>query len=207
MAEGFVYEMLIAHEHQHNETMLQLIQMVDGYEPVEIEPLPGPDSDGPQMVLVEGGEAEIGAGAHGFAYDNERPRHAIEVEPFWIDRTPVTNRAYAEFVADTGAEPPMYWEADAEGGWSRTAMGRVGAARPRPAGGPRLLARGRRLRPLGGQAAADRGGVGGGRRRAPIESAPTSTSSASGARGAGAYGDAPSDCGAVQMLGDVWEWT
>jgi len=24
---------------------------------------------------------------------------------------------------------------------------------------------------------------------------------------AGAYGDAPSDCGAVQMLGDVWEWT
>ncbi len=24
---------------------------------------------------------------------------------------------------------------------------------------------------------------------------------------AGAYGDAPSDVGAVQMLGDVWEWT
>ena len=24
---------------------------------------------------------------------------------------------------------------------------------------------------------------------------------------AGAYADAPSDCGAVQMLGDVWEWT
>ena len=37
--------------------------------------------------------------------------------PFWIDRTPVTNRAYAEFVADTGAEPPMYWEPDADGWW------------------------------------------------------------------------------------------
>jgi iron(II)-dependent oxidoreductase len=24
---------------------------------------------------------------------------------------------------------------------------------------------------------------------------------------AGAYGDAATDCGAVQMLGDVWEWT
>ena len=24
---------------------------------------------------------------------------------------------------------------------------------------------------------------------------------------AGAYGDAAADCGAVQMLGDVWEWT
>ena len=34
LADGFVYEMLLAHEHQHNETMLQLLQMVDGYEPV-----------------------------------------------------------------------------------------------------------------------------------------------------------------------------
>ena len=31
LREGFVYEMLLAHEHQHNETMLQLLQMVDGY--------------------------------------------------------------------------------------------------------------------------------------------------------------------------------
>ena len=28
-----------------------------------------------------------------------------------------------------------------------------------------------------------------------------------GSAPAGAYGDAASDCGAVQMLGDVWEWT
>ena len=33
LREGFVYEMLLAHEYQHNETMLQLLQMVDGYEP------------------------------------------------------------------------------------------------------------------------------------------------------------------------------
>ena len=32
LRDGFVYEMLIAHELQHNETMLQLLQMVDGYE-------------------------------------------------------------------------------------------------------------------------------------------------------------------------------
>ena len=35
-----IYEMLLAHEHQHNETMLQLLQMVDGYEPVEHDPEP-----------------------------------------------------------------------------------------------------------------------------------------------------------------------
>ena len=58
LAGGFVYELLIAHEHQHTETMLQLIQMVDGYEPVEVVEPPAPDpaaSDGPEMVLVEGG--------------------------------------------------------------------------------------------------------------------------------------------------------
>jgi gamma-glutamyl hercynylcysteine S-oxide synthase len=32
LGEGFVYEMLLAHELQHNETMLQLLQLVDGYE-------------------------------------------------------------------------------------------------------------------------------------------------------------------------------
>ena len=37
LAEGFVYEMLIAHEHQHHETMLQLLQMVDGYEPARVD--------------------------------------------------------------------------------------------------------------------------------------------------------------------------
>ena len=85
--------MLLAHEHQHNETMLQLMQMVDGYEPVERDPGPRsePAADGPEMVEVDGGEAEIGAGRHGFAYDNERPRHMREIERFLIDRTPVTN--------------------------------------------------------------------------------------------------------------------
>ncbi len=32
LRDGFVYELLLAHEHQHNETMLQLLQMVDDYE-------------------------------------------------------------------------------------------------------------------------------------------------------------------------------
>ena len=42
LREGFVYEMLLAHELQHNETMLQLLMLVDGYElPASIQP-PGP---------------------------------------------------------------------------------------------------------------------------------------------------------------------
>src|SRR3954468_24956553 len=88
LADGFVYEMLLAQEYQHNETMLQLLQMVESYAPVEADLMGSePVADGPEMVRVEGGAHEIGAPASGFAYDNERPRHSVELDPFWIDRT------------------------------------------------------------------------------------------------------------------------
>jgi iron(II)-dependent oxidoreductase len=124
LREGFVYEMLIAHEQQHNETMLQLLQMVDGYEPVGAEfgsrPVAGP---GDETIAVAGGEYEVGAPQHGFAYDNERPRHAVELEAFEIDRTPVTNAAYIAYMEDTGAESPMHWERDGKAGWVLTTAG------------------------------------------------------------------------------------
>jgi iron(II)-dependent oxidoreductase len=124
LREGFVYEMLLAHEHQHNETMLQLLQMVDGYEPLRPVGTAAVDSNGPEAIGVEAGSYEIGAPERGFSYDNERRRHAVELEAFEIDRTPVTNGAYTEFMKATGAEPPTYWERDGEGGWLSTAMGR-----------------------------------------------------------------------------------
>ena len=73
--------MLLAHELQHNETMLQLLQMVDGYEPVraEFRPSPEPVPDEPAMLAVAAGEYEIGAPPTGFAYDNERGRHTVEL--------------------------------------------------------------------------------------------------------------------------------
>jgi iron(II)-dependent oxidoreductase len=125
LRDGFVYEMLIAHEHQHNETMLQLLMMVDGYElPERVRAPAEPAPPGPEMLAVEGGTHWIGAPPVGFAYDNERPRHTVELEPFEIDRTPVTNGAYIAFMEETGAEPPLYWEPDGERGWVHAAMGR-----------------------------------------------------------------------------------
>jgi gamma-glutamyl hercynylcysteine S-oxide synthase len=208
LADGFVYEMLLAHEHQHNETMLQLLQMVESYEPVEVDGSAAAEqvADGPEMVRVEGGDHEIGAGQQGFAYDNERPRHRVEVASFLIDRTPVTNAAYIAFMEETGAEPPMYWERDGEGGWVRTAMGRTEEVDPRL---PVIhvsweeadaLARwaGKRLptEPEWEVAAA-----GASRDRANLDEL------SFGCAPAGAYADSCADCGAVQMLGDVWEWT
>jgi iron(II)-dependent oxidoreductase len=208
LTDGFVYEMLLAHEHQHNETMLQLLQLVESYEPVETDPAPAaePIGDGPEMVSVEAGTHEIGAGPQGFAYDNERPRHEVELDAFLIDRTPVTNAAYAEFLEDSSTDPPMYWERDGEGGWIRSAMGTTEEVDPQE---PVIhvswheadaFARwaGKRLpsEPEWEAAAA-----GANRDRANLDQL------AFGCAPAGAYGDAPSACGAVQMLGDVWEWT
>jgi len=208
LADGFVYEMLLAHEYQHNETMLQLLQMVESYEPVEIDGRPAAEAvaDGDEMVKVDGGTHEIGAPDVGFAYDNERPRHRVELRPFWIDRIPVTNGDYMRFMEETGAEPPMYWERDGEGSWVRTAMGRSEEVDPRV---PAIhvswheadaFARwaGKRLPTEVEWEAAARGAN---RERANLDQL------SFGCARAGAYADAPADCGAVQMLGDVWEWT
>jgi iron(II)-dependent oxidoreductase len=203
---GFVYEMLLAHEHQHNETMLQLLQLVDGYEPADRVPVPEAGADGPEMVRVDGGEVQIGAPDPGFAYDNERPVHTVELAPFWIDRTPVTNAAYASFVSETEAEPPMYWEPDGAGWWVTTAFGRSAELEPAH---PVIhvswheadaFARwaGKRLPTEKEWEAAARGAD---RDRANLDQLGFGTAPA------GAYADAASDCGAVQMLGDVWEWT
>jgi iron(II)-dependent oxidoreductase len=135
LREGFVYEMLLAHERQHNETMLQLLQMVDDYAlpahfearltPPLIADIASEDEvtvgDG-QTIGFDAGEYEIGAPTHGFAYDNERPRHTVELAAFTIDRTPVDNATYLQFMEETGAEPPLYRERDG-GGWVLTRMG------------------------------------------------------------------------------------
>jgi gamma-glutamyl hercynylcysteine S-oxide synthase len=138
LREGFVYELLLAHEQQHNETMLQLLQLVDGYElsptwsgaPADVSeflpPYGSENSDTPdfEMVAIDGGEYEVGAVATGFAYDNERPRHSVTLAPYEIDRTPVTNGAYVAYMEATGVEPPLYWEGDAGAGWVSVARGR-----------------------------------------------------------------------------------
>jgi gamma-glutamyl hercynylcysteine S-oxide synthase len=205
--DGFLYEMLIAHEHQHNETMLQLLQMVDGYEPARIDGTVAgePVGDGPEMVRVEAGAHEIGAADEGFAYDNERPRHTVELAAFEIDRTPVTNAAFAEFVADTGSDPPMYWGREGDG-WVTTTFGRRTPLAPaKPVihvswHQAEAFARwaGKRL-PTEAEWEAAAAGVD--RDRANLDHL------GFGCAPAGAYADAPADCGAVQMLGDVWEWT
>jgi formylglycine-generating enzyme required for sulfatase activity len=51
------------------------------------------------MVRIPGGTFRMGSDRH---YPEEAPAHRVTVAPFWIDRTPVTNRQFKQFVAATG---------------------------------------------------------------------------------------------------------
>jgi formylglycine-generating enzyme required for sulfatase activity len=60
------------------------------------------------------------------ARDNEKPQHEVELPGYYIGRTPVTNEAYAEFIAAGGYETRDYWT---EAGWARKE--RAGWTEPR----------------------------------------------------------------------------
>ena len=51
------------------------------------------------MVMIPGGTFRMGSDRH---YPEEAPVHRVTVAPFWIDRTPITNRQFREFVDTTG---------------------------------------------------------------------------------------------------------
>ena len=53
----------------------------------------------PDMIAIPGGTFRMGSDKH---YPEEAPAHRVTVDEFWIDRTPVTNRQFKEFVKATG---------------------------------------------------------------------------------------------------------
>ena len=117
-ADGFGFGMVAQHEAQHDETMLATHQLRAGAPALTAAP-PGPaPADAatlPAEVLVPGGPFTMGTSAEPWALDNERPAHQVHVPAFYLDTTPVTNAAYAEFIADGGYDDPRWWSAD---GWA-----------------------------------------------------------------------------------------
>jgi len=153
LAGAYVYNMVLQHEFQHNETILQTLQLKLGepYHPPVTLSVPnvaetvGMSDD---MVEVPAGEYTIGTTDRSAGYDNERPQHSVSVGEFRIDRTPVTNGAYIEFIADGGyedrrlwsdagrawldesrASSPKHWTRDCNG-WTVRTMDRVSAVDP-----------------------------------------------------------------------------
>lgn len=154
-ADAFVYRMVAQHESQHQETMLQAIQMMQDvrFEPSFLRSPPARPDSRPdhEMVLVPGGTCTVGTDNRRAAYDNERPRHEIDLAAFRIDAAPVTNGQFLQFLAGdgyrrrelwthegwewvqaAGAEAPLYWRCG-DDGWRRLSFGRwkrIDPARP-----------------------------------------------------------------------------
>jgi iron(II)-dependent oxidoreductase len=109
---GFSFGMIAQHETQHDETMLATHQLRRGGPALTAPPAPAAPADAaslPAEVFVPGGPFTMGTSTEPWALDNERPAHMVDVPPFYLDTTPVTNAAYAEFIADGGYDDPRWW--------------------------------------------------------------------------------------------------
>lgn len=144
LADGFVGWLIEAHEHQHRETMamvrqLELERTLGAAPPTAVSGAPIDDA----LIELDGGVVRLGTDER-LAYDNERPSFEIALEPFAIDRAPVTVAAWKAFVADAGYARAELWGAEGwtwraandvrwPRGWCSDADGRL--ARPRLDGG------------------------------------------------------------------------
>ncbi|HET7475048.1 MAG TPA: ergothioneine biosynthesis protein EgtB [Dermatophilaceae bacterium] len=242
LRDGFVYGMVLQHEHQHDETMLATHQLrrgegvltpTDGDRAPACEPLP-------REVLVPGGEFVMGTSSDPWAYDNERPAHRRHLPAFWVDTTPVSVGAYRGFMEQGGYDDPRWWSPQGWGwrqrtnsrapqfwvqdgtGWGRRRFGRL---EPLPDDEPvqhvcwfeaDAYARwaGRRLpTEAEWEKAASWDPATGTKRRYPWGDQPPTAVHANlgqrrlGPTPVGSYPAGAAPCGAVQLLGDVWEWT
>jgi iron(II)-dependent oxidoreductase len=116
---AFNFGLVISHENQHDETMLQALNLRVG--PPLLDrgcalPSGRPDVAG-TSVLVPGGEFVLGVDAvsEPHSLDNERPAHTVDVPAFRIGRVPVTNGEWRQFIDDGGYQQQRWWS---DSGWT-----------------------------------------------------------------------------------------
>jgi iron(II)-dependent oxidoreductase len=108
-------EMVVRHERQHAETMLQTLALaaLPYWRPRGALSGGGPDApqaaSGLELIEVAAASFPLGAGGERFAYDNELPEHQVQVESFAIGKVAVTNRDWLDFIADGGYERAEWW--------------------------------------------------------------------------------------------------
>lgn len=152
LAGGFVHHMVIQHEHQHNETILQSLQVREDLDhPLGADWRPATCAGSGGELVLTTGTFVMGTDDRAWAYDNERDPHEVDLPGYAIDRTPVTNADFAQFVAAGGyadpgpwsdagwrwrsgecVEHPKHWRGD-DRGWARVRFGRL---EPLPADEP-----------------------------------------------------------------------
>jgi ergothioneine biosynthesis protein EgtB len=141
-------ELGLNHEDQHQELILTDAKHLLGTHPER--PAMVKDAKRPPSASAplgwsafDGGLVEIGHAGASFAFDNERPRHKVWVEPFELASRPISEDEVLAFISAGGyADPahwlsegwdavrthewkaPLYWAMRADGTWERyTARG------------------------------------------------------------------------------------
>ncbi|MGH2876025.1 MAG: SUMF1/EgtB/PvdO family nonheme iron enzyme [Solirubrobacteraceae bacterium] len=120
LGDGTICEMVLRHELQHAETMRQtlaLAGLLSAEETALIEAPPSGSRADEQdaWIALPAGTFAIGAADEGFAYDNERPRHTVELPAFQIARRPATNASWMRFSEGGGYERREWWSDE---GWA-----------------------------------------------------------------------------------------
>jgi gamma-glutamyl hercynylcysteine S-oxide synthase len=115
--EFYFYWLTIFHEGMHAEALAYTRQTL-GYSPPHfIKQLKSPIAHATATgdAEVPGGQLRIGADKDfPFVFDNEKWAHAVQLKPFQIARTPVTNGEFLAFVEAGGYRKSQYWSPE---GW------------------------------------------------------------------------------------------
>jgi iron(II)-dependent oxidoreductase len=141
--DAYFYTLSALHEDMHTENLTLILQTLGYTRPKlsVVDPAFGsPPIDPafkPHDVAVPGDTFLLGAlPDEPFVFDNEKWAHPVEVKPFRISATPVTNAEFAAFVGDDGyrrrhlwdrrgwdwrrregAEHPLFWLRGGDGRW------------------------------------------------------------------------------------------
>ena len=105
----------LAHEEQHQELLLTDIQHAFAENPLQPaycgRAAAARTAPAPPLRFIEqaGGLREVGYEGMGFAFDNERPRHKVWLEPYALANRLVTVGEMKAFITDRGYETPSLW--------------------------------------------------------------------------------------------------
>ena len=129
--DAYFYRHVTQHEYMHSENLAMVCQTLGYRRPAFLNTEPGTvEVDAAYRrrdVEVPGSRFPLGASKNEpFVFDNEKWAHGVEIEPFRIANTPVTNAEFVEFVNSGGYSTRRYW---GKHGWEWRR--REGAEHPR----------------------------------------------------------------------------
>mgnify|MGYP003904343949 FL=1 len=130
LIQNIAYDIELANQHemQHQELLVYDLQHYfqkfedpsDNYEPKIIKRNNTLIDSGnigniqDEMIKIPGGIYELGFPRDDFCYDNELPEHKTYLNPYEIDKYPVVNREFIEFIDAGGYQNYRFWLSD---GW------------------------------------------------------------------------------------------